>query len=214
MSLTKQEIAKLYKRRAGRYDITANLYYLVGFREQAYRKQAVNALALKQGDRVVEIGCGTGLNFGFLEKAVGPKGNIIGVDLTTEMLDQAEDRIRKNDWTNISLVEADAADYAFPEGVSGIISTFAITLIPGYDSVIRNGATALAPGERFAILDFRAPERWPAWFLKFWLLITKPFGVTLDLAERHPWESIERYLTVVVYQKLYFGLCYLCAGER
>jgi ubiquinone/menaquinone biosynthesis C-methylase UbiE len=63
MILNKEEILQLYRKRASGYDITANLYYLVGFREQAYRKKAVKAFNLYEDDTVVEIGCGTGLNF-------------------------------------------------------------------------------------------------------------------------------------------------------
>ncbi|MEW6586284.1 MAG: hypothetical protein AB1442_11825 [Nitrospirota bacterium] len=62
MALLKDEIVALYRKRAGYYDFTANLYYLMGFREQAYRKKALRMLNLKNGDTVVEIGCGTGLN--------------------------------------------------------------------------------------------------------------------------------------------------------
>lgn len=46
MSTTKAELIDLYRRRAGNYDFTANLYYLIGYREWAFRKKAVEALAL------------------------------------------------------------------------------------------------------------------------------------------------------------------------
>ena len=62
--LSKAAIAELYRKRARNYDFTANLYYLIGFREYAYRRMAVEALGLKRADTVVDIGCGTGLNFG------------------------------------------------------------------------------------------------------------------------------------------------------
>ena len=50
----------------------------------------VQALNLKKGDTVVEIGCGTGLNFKYVRKKVGLKGKIIGVYLTPEMLSVAD----------------------------------------------------------------------------------------------------------------------------
>ena len=60
MALDKISVARLYQKRAENYDISANLYYLIGIREFAYRKMAVDALKLGRGDTVVEIGCGTG----------------------------------------------------------------------------------------------------------------------------------------------------------
>jgi demethylmenaquinone methyltransferase/2-methoxy-6-polyprenyl-1,4-benzoquinol methylase len=213
MALDKKSIALLYRRRAKLYDISANAYYLLGFREFAYRKIGVKALNLKKGDTVVEIGCGTGLNFSLLRKQVGPKGNIIGVDLTLEILEEADKRIRRNGWQNVTLVQSDAAEYKFPGQIDGIISTFAITLVPEYDRIIQNGAAALSPNARFVVVDFKKPDKWPMWIIKAFVILTRPFGISLDIADRHPWESVARYMTVVEFRELYFGGLYLCVGK-
>lgn len=213
MSFSKEELSRLYRKRAGNYDFTANLYYLMGFRETSYRKKAVRRLNLYPGDTVVEIGCGTGLNFRYLRDAVGLEGRIIGVDLTPEMLDRAQARILRNNWKNVELVQSDAASYRFPEGVDGIISTFAITLIPEFDEIIKRGADALSPGKRLVIADLRKPENWPDLLVNLFVILTKPFGVTIDLAGRKPWESVERYLKPVAYEEVYFGAVYIVAGE-
>jgi len=214
MALAKKRIAELYQKRARHYDYSANFYYLIGIREFAYRRIAVDALKLEHGDMVVEIGCGTGLNFRLLRNRVGAEGKIIGVDLTAEMLSAAGRRIERNKWTNIELVQCDAGAYAFPEDVDGVISTFAITLVEEYDEIIKRGAAALAPGKRLAVLDFKLPASWPMWLVKFFVFLTLPFGVTLDLADRHPWESIERYLDLKEFKSFYFGGIYLAAGEK
>ena len=214
MALNKERIAKLYKKRARNYNLSANLYYLIGIREHAYREMAVKALDLKPGDTAVEIGCGTGMNFGLIRDRVGPEGKIIGVDLTPEMLLEAQKRIEHNHWTNIELIQSDAADYHFPQRVDGIISTFAITLISEFDKIIKKGAAALFPGKRLVILDFKMPDSWPMWLIKFFVVLTRPFGVTLDLADRHPWESIEQYLDLVEFRTKYFGGIYMVAGQK
>jgi ubiquinone/menaquinone biosynthesis C-methylase UbiE len=72
------------------------------------------------------------------------------------MLDQAHQRLENHHWSNIELVQSDAASYQFSEGVDGILSTFAITLVPEYERIIKNGAAALASGKRFVILDNQA----------------------------------------------------------
>lgn len=213
MALDKSEIARLYRKRARWYDFTANLYYIIGIREFSYRKMAVRALDLKRGDTVVEIGCGTGLNFRFLRAAVGPEGKIVGVDLSADMLTAASERIQRNNWSNVELVQGDAATYQFPEGVDGILSTFAITLIPEFDHVIQSGAKAMASGKRFVILDFKKPDNWPMWLIRFFVFLARPFGVSLDLTPRHPWESVDRRLTTLQFKEVYFGLLYVCVGE-
>jgi len=60
-------VKALYRKRAGHDDWTANLYYLIGYRGWAYRRRAVAALGLGAGDAVVEMCCGTGLNFSLLQ---------------------------------------------------------------------------------------------------------------------------------------------------
>lgn len=205
----------LYRSRAKSYDFSARLYPLAGFRQDAYRKQAIRALRLQPGDMVVDIGCGTGLNFPWLQQAVGPTGKIVGVDLTDAMLDQARERITAEHWDNVELVQSDAAEFSFPPGVSGIISTFALTLVPEFDTVIRQGSLALLPEKRWVILDFKLPNHRLAWLAPVLeRLMIRPFGGTLDMAGRHPWESMQKYLKNVTVSERFLGFAYIATGER
>lgn len=214
MPLSREQIVNLYRLRAKRYDLTANMYYLMGFREWAYREQAVNALGLGPGDVVAEVCCGTGLNFGLLENKIGSQGKIIGVDFSDSMLAGAKERVRRNGWSNVELVQSDAAEFSFPHNLKGIISTFALTLVPEYERVIRASSEALAPGGRLVILDFKMPENWRSHLAPMLVLATHPFGVTLDLAARHPWEAVQKYFANVSLKELYGGFAYIVAGER
>jgi ubiquinone/menaquinone biosynthesis C-methylase UbiE len=214
MALTKKRIIDLYRLRSRHYDITANLYYLLGFREQAYRKKAVKALNLRPGDTVVEVGCGKGLNFPLLQNAVGPEGKIIGVDMTDAMLDRARRRVEEAGWSNVELVQSDAALYRFPEAIDGVISTFALTLVPEFDTVIRNGCLALKPGKRWVVLDFKMPSSRFSFLVPALLFLTKPFGVSLDLASRHPWESMSKYFRHTSVTEYYMGFVYVAAAEK
>lgn len=209
----KESLRNLYRRRAGRYDFTANLYYLIGFRVYHYRRRAVEALGLNRGDTVVEVGCGTGLNFPLLQERVGPQGHIVGVDLTDAMLTRARESANRHGWGNVDLVQSDAAEFSFPGGTKGVLSTFALTLVPEYDEVIRAAAQALAAGGRLVVLDLKRPEGWPEWVVRFGVWISRPFGVALEMAERHPWESMARYLANVEVQELFGGFAYVCVGE-
>ncbi len=208
-------LVSLYRARAKLYDFSARLFPFVGFRQNAYRKQAVKALCLQPGDFVVDVGCGTGLNFSLFQQAVGPTGKIVGVDITDAMLDRARQRIAAERWANVELVQSDAADFAFPSGLSGIISTFALTLVPEFDAVICRGSAALLAGKRWVVLDFRLPDNRLVWLApSLERILTRPFGGTLDMAGRHPWESMQKYLRNVTMKEVFLGFAYIAWGER
>lgn len=149
-----------------------------------------------------------------LENIVGPKGKIIGVDLTDEMLKQAQRRVEKNSWSNVELVKSDAALYQFPSEIDGVISTFALTLSPEFDKVIKNGCKALKTGKRWVVLDLKMPSNWLRHFAPLLIFLTRPFGVTKDLAIRHPWESINKYLENIYLEEFYMGFVYIAIGQR
>jgi ubiquinone/menaquinone biosynthesis C-methylase UbiE len=106
---SQEQVIDIYRKRARHYD-TCGIGGL-----EPWRRRAVNMLGLKHGDLVVDIGCGTGLNFALLQEAIGPEGKIIGVDLTDAMLDQARRRVTDHGWNNVQLVQDDAAKYEFPQ---------------------------------------------------------------------------------------------------
>jgi ubiquinone/menaquinone biosynthesis C-methylase UbiE len=203
----------VYRKRARHYDLTANAYYLLGFREWAYRKRAIEALGLQRGDTVVEIGCGTGLNFCLLEERIGPEGRLIGVDLADAMLSRARARIEASGWRNIELVETPVASFRFPPEIDGILSTFALTLEPDFDKVIEEGAKALKPGRRWVILDLKRPSNWLRHLTPALIALVRPFAVSAEMAKRRPWESLHRHLKHVTMQELYFGVAYIAVGE-
>lgn len=213
VTLNQTEMRRLYQRLAPWYDTTLWAYYLVGFRVMHYRRLAVRGLNLQRGDTVVDLGCGTGLNFPLLEEAVGPEGHIIGVDLSEAMLEEARQRVRRAGWKNVELVASDAAAYRFPAHVDGILSTLAMVIVDEYDGVIRRGAEALRPGGRMALFGMKRPEGWPKWLVQLGAWVQRPFGVRLGYAGRRPWESLRRHLREVSCEERYFGAAYISVGE-
>ena len=172
MVLTPSQTRALYRRRAPHYDRLVGLLGLSGARVSTYRRRAVEALSVSPGDTVVDLGCGTGRNFLWLERAVTDSGRIVGVDLTDAMLRQARHRVESAGWANVDLVESDAGDYELPGNIGGVLSTFAMTMFDDYDGVIQRAAEALRPGGRLAILEMKRPAGRPEWMVRFgaWLL--------------------------------------------
>src|ERR1700723_2120353 len=148
---TREHLIETYRKKAKHYDITSRLYPAPGYPQRAQRLRTVQALGLRAGDTVIDIACGTGLNFRLLEKAIGPGGRIIGVDLTDAMLAHAQHRIEANGWSNVSLVQADAAGFDFPAEVDAILSTYALTQVPECAEVIAHGTAALSARGRLAV---------------------------------------------------------------
>ncbi len=203
----------LYQKQAKDYDQSG----IQGL--DALRRAAVKRLDLKRGDLVVDIGCGTGLNFPWLQEAIGPEGRIIGVDLTDAMLEQARRRVAKAGWKNVELVQADAASYAFPAQVNGMLATFALTFIPQAQLVIQNGCRALAPSGRWVVLDMAWPAAWPVWFhpLLFFLHLSR-YGITGEVVRRRPWQTVwstmQQSLAEVERQPFWMGFFYLAWGKQ
>jgi ubiquinone/menaquinone biosynthesis C-methylase UbiE len=214
----KHEMVSLYRDRARHYDFTANLYYLIGYPEWRYRQQTVAALDVQPGDTVVEIGCGTGLNFELLQQHVGPSGQLIGVDLTDAMLQQARKRVLEEGWQNVTLVQADALAYPFPAGVERVISTYALSLIPRCDQIIERAAQALAPGGRLALLELQLPENWPNWLVNLAMATVQPFALTEEWLARKPWPTIKRAmqenLDGVSLEVRYLRTTYIISGQK
>src|SRR6202034_4445860 len=185
-----ERLIETYGMKAKHYDITSRLYPAPGYPQRAQRLRAVRALGLRRGDTVVDIACGTGLNFPLLENLVGPGGRIVGVDLPDAMLAHAQDRIETNGWSNISLVQANAADFDFPTEVDAILSTYALSQVPECAEVIAHGAAALSGGGRWVVLDLKVPDNTPGWLAHLGTATVRPFTWIDEWVMRRPWEAI------------------------
>jgi demethylmenaquinone methyltransferase/2-methoxy-6-polyprenyl-1,4-benzoquinol methylase len=215
---TRRRLIETYRKRAKHYDTTSRLYPVPGYPQRAQRLRAVRALGLRAGDLVVEIACGTGLNFPLLQEAIGPRGRIVGVDLTDAMLARAQDRIQANGWRNVSLVHADAAGFDFPENVDAILSTYALSQIPECAAVIARGAAALSGRGRSVVLDLKVPGNTPRWLGQLGITMLRPFAAIDEWMMRRPWDAIhsamQAELADVSWTELCFGTAFLAAGSR
>jgi demethylmenaquinone methyltransferase/2-methoxy-6-polyprenyl-1,4-benzoquinol methylase len=215
---TRERLIETYRKKAKRYDITSRLYPVPGYPIRAQRLRAVRALGLRAGDSVIDIACGTGLNFPLIEERIGPNGRIVGVDLTDAMLACAQDRIAANGWSNISLVQADAAEFDFPAKVDAILSTYAMSHVPECGKVIAHGAAALSGGGRWVVLDVKVPDNAPEWLTGLGTATVRPFASIDDWMMRRPWEAIRaamrEELADFSWTELFFGTAFLAAGSR
>ncbi len=214
---TRERLIETYRKKARHYDVTSRLYPAPGYPQRAQRLRVVRALGLREGDTVVDIACGTGLNFTLIEEAIGPSGRIVGVDLTDAMLARAGDRVEANGWSNVSLVQADAAAFEFPAEVDAILSTYALTQVPGHAQVIAHGAAALSAGGRWVVLDLKIPDSTPGWLSRFGVAVVPTTASLDEWVMRRPWETIraamQDELVDPSWAELCFGTAFLAAGS-
>jgi demethylmenaquinone methyltransferase/2-methoxy-6-polyprenyl-1,4-benzoquinol methylase len=210
-----KKIEKLYSRQAKRYDWTEKIYRLFGFREEKYRRAVIAVLDLQEGDTVIDLGCGTGKNFEQILQKIGRTGILIGVDLTAAMLAQAQKRIDKNDWQNVTLVHTDVADYEFPVQfpADGILSTFALSFSADYAQVIQRSAAALAEKSgTFAVADMCWSDNLPRWLMWIGTKFAAPFGVSETSLRRDLLGEIGRNFPQTEQTLYYFDTVFVAAG--
>ena len=92
-----------YDEHAGSYDRDTAAF-------QPYRSAVVEALLLRSGQVVLDVGCGTGLCCGLLRDKVGPRGGVVGIEESPEMAAVAREHIACERWDNVTVVQAPAED--------------------------------------------------------------------------------------------------------
>lgn len=150
-------------RRPEPYTTFAGLYDVLSLEWPVYRSgrvAAIAALGLRPGDRVLDLGCGTGLNLRHVQRRIGPTGHIVGLDASPSMLHQAARRARRHGWENVTLVCADAAsvDPGRWEAVDAAIATYALSVIEDWPAAWRTMRRSTRPGGRIAVVDMQDPE--------------------------------------------------------
>lgn len=202
-------VRTVYDRTARGYDLALSLFPAVGFRAGVYRRHAIEALHLRPGGTVLDLGCGTGRNLPILADAVGEGGRVVGLDVSSGALDRARRRTR--DLPQVTFVEADAltADFGAPDCV---LATFSLSMMPDPEAVIARASGALAPGGRFSVLDFRIPCSWPGPIRRAAFVLAAPLGETWVMAERDLRPVLRRHLTLDADASFYFGAAYVAAG--
>jgi ubiquinone/menaquinone biosynthesis C-methylase UbiE len=120
-----------------------------------YRARAIEFLNLNPEASVLDVACGTGLNFKLLQSYLQNRGKLVGVELSEKTIQLAHSRVRKHGWTNVELVEQSAADYESETHFDAALCTFAIEIIPPYRETLDAMLRAVKPGGRIAFIGFK-----------------------------------------------------------
>nr|WP_281274786.1 methyltransferase domain-containing protein [Arthrobacter crusticola] len=168
------------------------------------RRKAVELLALGPGAQVLDVGCGTGLNFALLQERIGPDGILLGIDRSPGMLRRARRRAERSGWDNVLLFQADATTFR-PAAVGACavahggraqfdaaLATYSLSLMPSWEDAWERMLALSAPGASLAVVDMQEPTGKFTAAAPLARLACRLGGS--DIAA-HPWTAVERGLS-------------------
>ncbi|WP_299569266.1 methyltransferase domain-containing protein [uncultured Williamsia sp.] len=183
-----------------KYTASARFYDLISAEWPVYRAGRVRGIAMagiRGGDHVVDIGCGTGLNFSLLQDAVGPSGHITGIDSSEQMLAQARRRSEARGWSNVTLVQGDATSSdvdGLPDHADVVLATYAVSLMPEWPRAIDVMLRMATPGGTVVLVDMQEPTG----AARIWTPLAR-LACALGGSDitAHPWTQLEERATDV-----------------
>jgi ubiquinone/menaquinone biosynthesis C-methylase UbiE len=158
------EVERQYDRASKYYDAFSSVVLGGLLRAERYRERAIELLGDVRGATVLDVGCGTGRNFGLLVPRVGEDGRVIGLDYSQGMLRVARRRVTRHKWRNIRLISGDASKLdGVDEPVDALISVWCFGLVEDLELVLNRAIGIVRPGGSVSIMVFvrSRPDRGP-----------------------------------------------------
>ena len=155
VALEKRQVERAYELYAPVYDVIFDWIFAPG------RAAAIRELALQSSDTVLEVGIGTGLNLPLYPAHC----RLTGIDLSSEMLDKAIDRVQQLTMPNVTLKVMDATSLDFADNeFDKAVATYTISAVPDPVAVLREMRRVVRPGGKIVILNhFRSERRVTGW---------------------------------------------------
>jgi phosphatidylethanolamine/phosphatidyl-N-methylethanolamine N-methyltransferase len=166
-------VTRVYEKLASVYDFTFGPALHPG------RVDAIRRMSIQPGDRVLEVGVGTGINVDLYP----PSCSVTGVDLSSPMLEKARDRVARTGVRNVRLLQMDAANLKFADDTFDLVyAPYVISVVPDPVAVTREMHRVCRPGGRIVILNhFRSVNVVGAWMERIIAPAAKYLGFKSDL---------------------------------
>lgn len=199
----RQAALNQYRLRANGYDDELALF-------ESIRHDAIARLELPRGATVLDVGCGTGLSFALLREAVGPRGRVVGIEQCPEMLAKASERVARNGWTRMTLVNAPAETAHVPFKADAALFHFThdILLRP---EAIANIVHRLKPGAHVVAAGLQWAAPW-AWLTNAFVLAAASHSVTSLEGLGRPWSRLAEQVGELDVTATMMGGVYIASG--
>jgi trans-aconitate methyltransferase len=191
------EHARSYNRRTGAF--------------QRYRRAIVDALPVRRGQVVLDVGCGTGLCCGLLREKVGSEGGVVGIEESPEMAAVAREQIAEEGWGNVTVVQSPAEEAAIEIAADAALFCAVHDILQSPEALrnvmssLRPGAWVAAGGGKWAAPTMVAVNMQAR-------MLHAPYVGSFEGFDR-PWHHLERLVEDVDVREIAFGSGYIMTGK-
>ncbi|MCL4536277.1 MAG: methyltransferase domain-containing protein [Nitrospirae bacterium] len=144
------------------YDPAVSLIGAIFGGEKRIRRKILRLADIKVGDKVLDIGCGTGTSALIIARDVGDKGEVVGIDLSEKMLDIAKRKIDRSGFHNVTFLKANAEDITYHDSYFDKITAFAVLHEMNHEgriNTLREIYRLLKLEGKALIADYDLPEK-------------------------------------------------------
>ena len=177
----------------------------------SYRRAVVEALPLRRGQVVLDVGCGTGLCCGLLREKVGPQGAVVGIEESPEMAAVAREHIASQGWRNVTVVQSPAEEAKIKVTADAALFCAVHDIMQSADA-LANVMTKLHPGAWVAA----GGGKWASPFMVAANMMTRtlhaPYVRNFSGFDR-PWGCLEELVEDVSVREMAFGSGYIMTGH-
>lgn len=177
------------------------------------REKAIKLLNLKEGNRVIDAGCGSGGSFQFILDSVGQSGEVIGIEISPATIINTKKRVLKNNWKNVIIVESDAQTATLSGKFDGLLM-FAAPDVFASEKALMNILPYLKENSKIVFFGAKISKRKYGWILNGLLrnAVSKLSFKTTPNLESKPWCVIEKHVKNLIIEEYFFGWMFLANG--
>jgi phosphatidylethanolamine/phosphatidyl-N-methylethanolamine N-methyltransferase len=179
--MNQQEVKNIYARYSSVYDRVFSHFFSPRI------KIGINNSRIGKGDRVIEVGVGTGISLSLYPRDC----SVVGIDLTRKMLEKAREKKERHGLSHVELLEMDAEDMTFSDdSFDHSVAAFVITVVPNPEKMVSEMKRVTKKGGNILVLNhFSSKNPFVSGMNKFFSPFTEKCGwrsdISLDLLSNH-----------------------------